>query len=163
MYNYEKIVKDPIKTFRRQWHADGRGKLIEGMRNDDVIYNDNFGQVYTTTVLPGRIKAWHMHEEQTDRMMLIRGLIRFVGVMGLAKSTEAGLEADTRLDLVVDAQDPYMIVIPPQLYHGFQNLGDEEAYIINIPDKPYNYDNPDEKRIDPHGIVDFPWKISLDG
>jgi dTDP-4-dehydrorhamnose 3,5-epimerase len=128
------------------------------------VYSDDFGQAYVTTVRPGVIKAWHMHEEQTDRMLLIRGLVRFVGVLGLAMPGEAGLKADVRLDLVVCATDPYMIVIPPQMYHGFQNLTiHEEAYILNIPNKPYNHKNPDEKRIDPNAIVGFPWEISLDG
>jgi len=163
MQPYKKIIRDPIQVFRRRWNADGRGRLMEGLRNDDKAFSEDFGQAYVTTILPGVIKAWHMHEKQTDRMLLLRGTVRFVAVLGLVAHTPEGLGPDVKMDFVVSDFDPYLIVIPPTLYHGFQNMADEEAYILNIPTKEYNRENPDEKRLDPHDIVDFPWKISLDG
>ena len=160
MHLYKRIVKDPVQVVRRQWNADGRGKLIEGLRNDDKEFSEDFGQAYVTTINSHRVKAWHMHEKQTDRMLLLRGTVRFVGVLGI--SNVSGV-LDVRLDFVVSDLDPYLLVIPPTIYHGFQNMGDEEAYILNIPDRAYDRTNPDEYRVDPHGKVDFPWDISLDG
>ena len=166
---YEKIVKDPIQVFRRQWNADGRGRLIEGLRNDDTAFSGDFGQVYVTTIKPHTIKAWHLHESakspQIDRMMLLRGTVRFVAAVdvGTPSPTAEKIRADVRLDFVVSDFDPYLIVIPPDMYHGFQNLGDEEAYILNVPTEAYNRESPNERRLDPYGILDFPWEISLDG
>jgi dTDP-4-dehydrorhamnose 3,5-epimerase len=151
---YTKIVKNPIQIYRRRWNADGRGKLLEGLRNDDKVYQEDFGQIYVTTILPKTIKAWHLHENQKDRMLLLQGLVRFVGI------SYEGLHI---LDFVVSDVDPYLIVIPAGIIHGFQNLGDKEAYIMNIPDKAYNRENPDERRLPVDYYKDFNWNISLDG
>jgi len=163
MQLYQKIIKEPIQVFRRRWNADGRGKLLEGLRNDDTVFSEDFGQAYVTTIKKNRIKAWHMHAHQTDRMLLILGTVRFVCAIGLAKHTEEGLAPDVLLDFVVSDLDPYLIVIPPTIYHGFQNLGNEEAYILNIPNKVYDYKEPDEQRLDSDAMVHFPWDVSLDG
>ena len=42
-----------------------------------------------------------------------------------------------------------MIHIPKEVYHGFKNISDAEAIVINLVTKPYNYSNPDEYRLDP--------------
>lgn len=164
MRQYEKIVKAPIKVHRRQWHADGRGKLLESLRCDDDTFD--FGQAYVTTILPNIIKAWHCHKLQTDRMLLLKGTVRFVaGREGPMLKCDKLKMFDTHLDFVVSDQDPYLIVIPPTFYHGFQNLGTEEAYILNIPTEAYNHSDPDELRVPPHGDCTFVfnWHVHLDG
>ena len=40
---YQKTILSPIVAYRGQWNADGRGKLIECLRNDDDAYT-TFGQ-----------------------------------------------------------------------------------------------------------------------
>ena len=152
---YQKTILSPIVAYRRQWNADGRGKLIECLRNDDDAYT-TFGQTYVTTIKPGIIKAWHYHEKQTDRMMLLRGLVRFVGYDMHEKRVV--------LDFIVDEQDPHLIVIPKGIYHGFQNVGTKEAYIINTPDHVYNRNTPDEIRTSPYTDgIPFAWDITMDG
>lgn len=32
---------------------------------------------------------------------------------------------------------------PPDLYHGWKNIGSDEAYIINMPSNQYEHDAPD--------------------
>lgn len=155
---YRRIVELPVKAIPRHWNADGRGKLIEGLRNDHADYKNDFGQAYITTILPGRIKAWHLHEFQTDRMMLIKGTVRFVGL------TYDEFETYVKLDLIVSDLTPYLIVIPPKIWHGFQNIGTDEAYILNIPDKAYDHKHPDEERTIPRDArIKFSWEVSLDG
>ena len=40
----------------------------------------------------------------------------------------------------------------------FQGGADKVAYMLNIPDQPYRYDEPDEYRIAPHeGAVPYDW------
>jgi len=161
---YKKIVKEPIRVTRRHWNVDGRGGLLEVLRCDDPEFLlGNFGQAYVTTILPGVIKAWHLHKRQTDRMILLRGLVRFGCVQGPAYE-------DVCLDLVVSDHDPYLITIPAGIYHGFKNIGKEEAYIINIPNTVYNREKPDEIRFPPTSLYDatkkcvvFDWDASLNG
>jgi dTDP-4-dehydrorhamnose 3,5-epimerase len=39
--------------------------------------------------------------------------------------------------------DPGLVVVPPNLYHGWKNIGTDEAIVINMPTSPYRYDEPD--------------------
>lgn len=158
MINYTKIVENPIEVFRRRWNADGRGKLMEGLRADDPLFNNDFGQVYVTTIRPQTTKAWHMHQKQTDRMLLLRGTVRFGGV----SIRDDGVPCVV-LDFVVTDLDPYLIKIPPTVYHGFKNIGEEEAYVINIPDKMYDHTTPDEYRRQATYFSKFDWEACLDG
>lgn len=178
---YKLVVKSPIEVESRSWHADGRGKLMECLRADSPHFNSNFGQSYVTTLKPGVIKAWHFHEYQIDRMVLLKGTVRFgcikkiestvsknINVQSITnenvtiEAVEFGFE--TVLDLVVNDYDSKLIVIPPYIHHGFMNIGDEEAYVLNIPDNMYNYEEPDEQRTSCDYFTHiFDWRARMDG
>jgi dTDP-4-dehydrorhamnose 3,5-epimerase len=36
-----------------------------------------------------------------------------------------------------------LVVIPPGVYHGWKNIGDDEATIVSMPSRLYEYDKPD--------------------
>jgi dTDP-4-dehydrorhamnose 3,5-epimerase len=36
-----------------------------------------------------------------------------------------------------------LIVIPPGVYHGWKNIGADEATIVSMPSELYNHDGPD--------------------
>ena len=43
----------------------------------------------------------------------------------------------------VSERNPGLLVIPPNLYHGWKNIGVNEAYIINMPSSQYEHEGPD--------------------
>jgi dTDP-4-dehydrorhamnose 3,5-epimerase len=43
----------------------------------------------------------------------------------------------------VSERNPGLLVIPPNLYHGWKNLGIDEAFIINMPSAQYSHEEPD--------------------
>jgi dTDP-4-dehydrorhamnose 3,5-epimerase len=43
------------------------------------------------------------------------------------------------------------------IHHGWKCISEEEAIVINVPTEPYNRDNPDEYRTDPH-VNHIPYK-----
>lgn len=155
---YSKIIKDPIKVYKRGWRADARGRLLEVLRNDDEAFSPaDFGQAYITTVSPGITKAWHLHENQTDRMILIKGSALFGCV-------DTQMSPTVLLSLAVSDWEPAIIRIPPKIYHGFKNIGKEEALILNIPDRVYNYKEPDEMKYPPTLFQNtFDWSPIFDG
>ena len=54
--------------------------------------------------------------------------------------------------------NPLCITIPPGVCHGFKCISTKEAIVINTVSEPYNYDNPDEFRIDPHdNDIPYDW------
>ena len=96
-------------------------------------------QVYMTTTLPGRIRAWGLHRQSHDRLFVARGLLKFACYDGRTDSTTYGVVNE----FTVSDRSPALIDIPPNLYHGWKNIGVEEAIVINMPTTPYEYEEPD--------------------
>ena len=122
---------------------DNRGRLMEILRCDDEIF-EKFGQVYMTTAKPGIIKAWHYHKLQDDNFTCVYGKILFALHDGRTDSPTHG-ELN---DFIISAEEPKLIHIPKGVWHGFKNIGDCEAIVINTITNTYNYSNPDEYRVD---------------
>jgi len=118
-------------------HEDERGKLFEILRNDDELFS-NFGQAYITVCKEGFVKGWHYHETQTDNFCVVKGKARIVLWDRNTKEVN---------DFVLSDDEPKVLVIPKGVVHGFECLSDGECRILNIPDKKYNRENPDEQRI----------------
>jgi dTDP-4-dehydrorhamnose 3,5-epimerase len=102
-------------------------------------------QVHTTTTLPGRVRAWGLHQVGTDRLFVVSGLVKIVIFDGRNGSPTYGLVNE----LLVSEKNPGLLIVPPNLYHGWKNLGVVEAIIINMPDHMYDYESPD--------ALDLPW------
>ena len=122
---------------------DDRGRLMEILRMDDDIF-EGFGQVYMTTALPGAVKAWHYHKEQTDNFTCIKGKM----LLGLYDAREGSSTFGETMRFEISLEDPMVVQIPNDVFHGFKCMGKDEAVVINVVTKPYNRDNPDEYRLD---------------
>ncbi len=124
-------------------HEDGH--VTEVARANWDILSSPIVQVHITTTLPGRVRAWGLHQTVSDRLFVVSGLIKFAIFDGRKNSPTFG-----KLDLLtISEKNPGLLVIPPNLYHGWKNIGTTEAAIINMPDSMYNYENPD--------ALDLPW------
>ena len=100
-------------------------------------------QVHVTTTFPDRIRAWGVHRGVTDRLFVVAGLVQLVVFDGREGSPTFGRINEFR----VGERNPGLLVIPPDLYHGWKNIGDAEAIIINMPDRVYDYDAPDGRHL----------------
>jgi len=131
-------------AFRRNLNPirDERGFLVEILRCDWENFL-GFGQAYITTALPGVVKAWHYHRMQTDNFCVITGEAKIALYDARAESpTFREIE-----EFIVSGKELMLITIPPMVYHGFKNIGEEEVYLLNIPNRLYNYEEPDEYRL----------------
>lgn len=142
-----------VKVKQLKTNLDSRGRLFEVLRSDDEIFTE-FGQAYITTVYPGVIKAWHLHEKQTDNMCLVSGNLKLVIYDSREDSPTKGQIDQFHLS----AENRLLVQIPPRVYHGFQNVGDAEAIVLNLPDRVYDHQAPDEQRLDPHdNDIPYDW------
>ena len=136
---------------------DGRGLLMEFLRDDDEVY-EKFGQVYLTLVKRGMVKAWHFHELQDDHFICVEGKA-LVALYDMRKDSPTYGQAQ---DFVLSAPeiegDPasnsnrgehLLVKIPRGIAHGFTAVDCAQAKIVNVPTMHYNYNKPDEIR--------FPW------
>jgi dTDP-4-dehydrorhamnose 3,5-epimerase len=134
-------------------HCDERGRLFEVLRSDDKMFQV-FGQAYITTALPGVVKAWHLHKQQTDNMCVVRGQVKFALYDGREDSSTKG----ECVEFFLCDDNRLLLQIPAGVYHGFKNIGSEEAYVLNIPTRTYNHDSPDEYRLDPYkNDIPYDW------
>lgn len=136
-------------------HPDTRGRLFEILRADDEAFA-GFGQVYITTSNPGIVKAWHYHRKQTDFFCCVRGMMRLV----LFDDREGSPTRGEVNEYVMGQHRLLAVRIPPEVWHGFQCIGAEEAMVVNVVSRPYDPVDPDEYRIDPHdNDIPFDWTI----
>lgn len=132
---------------------DERGALMEMLRADDELFI-KFGQVYVTTVYPGVVKGWHYHKIQTDNFVAVKGMIKLVLYDNRQDSPTRG-EVN---EFFIGEKNRLLIQIPPHILHGFKGVGLDEAFIINVPTEPYDRENPDEYRVDPHqNDIPYDW------
>ena len=146
----QRIEGVEIKPLR--YHLDDRGRLLEILRRDDPIFQ-KFGQVYLTTAYPGVVKAWHAHQTQYDHLVCIKGSVLLVLYDDREGSPTRGLINE----FLLSEYQPMVVQIPPGIWHGFKNVGTEEALVLNIPTEPYRHEAPDELRRPAHGDIPYDW------
>lgn len=108
-------------------HEDGH--VTEVARAGWEILGRPIVQVHITTTFPGRIRAWGLHQLSTDRLFVVSGLVKIVLFDGRNDSPTHGAVNE----FVVSEKNPALLIVPPNLYHGWKNIGATEAIIINIP------------------------------
>ncbi len=122
-------------------HEDG--VLAEVAKTTWPEVDEPIVQVHITTTLAGRVRAWGLHQGSTDRLFVVSGLVSIVVYDGRSDSPTCGNVNEFR----VSERNPGLVVIPPNLYHGWKNIGNTEAVIINMPTAVYDYESPDAKDI----------------
>ena len=136
---------------------DERGRLMEILRSDDDLFL-RFGQVYMTTAYPGVVKGWHYHKKQIDNFAIVKGMIKLVLYDGREDSPTRG-EVN---EFFLGQHNPLLVQIPAFVLHGFKGIGTEEAIVINCPTEVYNYETPDEFRVDPFSPeVPYDWSLKM--
>ena len=145
---------DGVKIKKLKVIPDERGRLMEMFRADDEFF-EKFGQVYVTTTYPGVVKAWHKHEKQADNMACVAGMVKLALYDARTGSSTRG-----QIDqLYMGVHNPILVHIPAGIYHGWICLSETESMVVNAPTEMYDYKNPDEQRLDPHGgEIPYDWK-----
>jgi len=143
-----------VKTKKLKVIPDERGRLMEMLRSDDELFI-TFGQVYLTTAYPGVVKGWHYHKKQTDNMVVVKGMMKIV----LYDAREGSSTKGEVNEFFMGIHNTILLQIPPFVFHGFKCIGEEEAMVINCPTETFNYDDPDEFRVDPHeNDIPYDWE-----
>jgi dTDP-4-dehydrorhamnose 3,5-epimerase len=150
--NVSGIHIDGVRIKPLRLVADERGWLTEVLREDDELFT-RFGQVYVSATYPGVVKAWHYHQRQTDNFACIAGMVKLV----LIDTREGSPTRDTINEFFLGVQNPVLVQVPKLVYHGWKCISVEPSLVINVPDRPYDRADPDERRIAPHGTLPYDW------
>jgi dTDP-4-dehydrorhamnose 3,5-epimerase len=142
-----------VKIKKLKVIPDERGRLMEMLRCDDDFFT-KFGQAYMTAAYPGVVKGWHYHRIQADNMIIIKGMMKIV-LYDDRSNSKTYKELN---EFFVGEHNPALIHIPAGVLHGFKCISETEAVCINIPTELYDYEKPDEYRVDPHSKeIPYDW------
>jgi dTDP-4-dehydrorhamnose 3,5-epimerase-like enzyme len=122
-----------VKTFD---HAGSEnGFLVELYKDKETNQKT---EVYLTAALPGAFKGYHLHRVRAARYVAVKGKMKI--------TTYAHDGAKwTPTETILDANEPTRMFIPKDIATGLENIGDEEAWLINYPDPAYDPSLKDEQ------------------
>lgn len=130
------------------------GDVMRMLRPDSPSlpkFPEGVGEIYFSEILPGEVKAWKMHTEQTQRLAV---------PMGRARVVLYDMRADSPTLRVLDEMDLgrpdnyNLLIIPPGIWHGFRCASQSPALLCNCPDMPHD---PAECQRAPADTPDIPY------
>ncbi|MBI4049738.1 MAG: hypothetical protein HY395_02925 [Candidatus Doudnabacteria bacterium] len=107
-------------------------------------------EVYLSAALPGAFKGYHLHRVRAARYVCLKGKMRIIiyqrekGEEGENPDASVGVKW-VRSENILDASVPQRLFIPKNVATGLENIGDEEGWLINYPDPPYDPELKDEQ------------------
>jgi len=134
---------DGVTVKKLETHLDERGFFREIIRVEDDFFEEGFGQWSHSLMYPGVIKAWHIHNKQTDWWYVCTGVLKIVLY---DKRSKSATYRQTLEMMLGDGYEPSILKIPPGVAHGCKCLSGPTnlLYITS-----HTYDPEDEGRI-PH-------------
>jgi dTDP-4-dehydrorhamnose 3,5-epimerase len=152
---------DPIEGVRYRLArpvSHYHGHLTEIYREDWGLTNAALVQVTMTTTFPGRIRAWGLHRFTIDRLFAATGSLLIICYDGRQASPTYGAINE----FMLGGRNQGLVLIPPGVYHGWKNVGDDEATIISMPSRLYEYDAPDRWELpwdsaEAHASIPYRW------
>jgi len=173
------IARRTAKTLGKIIAKPNSPDLIEGIRIEPLqIYPDDRGffcelarlgkglaakmvpdeqreiQVSLTLTYPGTIKAIHYHAEQSDLWAPVSGMVQvFLYDLRRHSSTFGAINT-----IFAGRLQPWEILIPPGVAHGYKALGVEPIQLVYFTDRHYN--PADELRLPyDHPDIAYDWQI----
>ena len=133
------INKLEIQTAKKVKTFDANGKengwLMELFKDKETGMKT---ESYLTAALPGAFKGYHLHRVRAARYVALKGKMKittYENINGKWEKTETILEAGSG----------QRMFIPKNIATGLENIGDEEAWLINYPDPAYDPSLKDEQ------------------
>jgi dTDP-4-dehydrorhamnose 3,5-epimerase len=137
---------------------DERGEVVEIWNLDWPGFDDPVVHAYKVVTRPGKARAWQMHLQQDDRVLVSRGRLRF----GLYDDREGSPTRGLLNVFTLSDHQRAIVRIPRGVWHGVQNVGEGEAEFINFPTRRYDYADPDKYRLPLRNDL-IPFDFSDDG
>jgi dTDP-4-dehydrorhamnose 3,5-epimerase-like enzyme len=97
------------------------GWLVELYKDGDKT------TAYLTAAAPGAFKGYHLHRVRAARYVCVRGRMKIILYVN-----------GKRQEHILDAAEPKRLFIPPNVATGLENIGDEEAWLVNYPEPAYD-------------------------
>ena len=120
------VIVRELKRF-----TDSRGWLIELFREDELPAGFDPAMGYLSLTHRGIARGPHEHRDQSDGFVFLSGKFEITlweNRPGRAPHKEV---------IIAGEDNPLFLVVPPGIVHGYRNVGDSDALVINLPDRLY--------------------------
>jgi len=132
---------DGLGIRRVEKHSDERGWLAELFRADELDRDGMPAMGYISVTRPGAGRGPHEHREQTDQFCFL-GPGRFE--VRLWDNRPESPTFQNLMTVVAGDAEPKLITVPPGVVHGYKNIGQQDAVVINLPNRLYRGRGRDE-------------------
>jgi len=131
------------------------GRVVAGRLEADGGFQ--LAQISMSVLLPGTIKAFHLHFNQTDAWFVSPRERLLVGLLDARKSSPT---ANKTMRFVLGAGVAQLLFIPAGVAHGAANVWDKAVTMTYFTDQNFDPKKPDERRL-PFDLFgeDF-WKLT---
>jgi dTDP-4-dehydrorhamnose 3,5-epimerase len=144
---------DGLRVLPLKAHRDDSGSFVELGRLDQagaLLSMPDFAvrQINHSVLLPGGVKAWHLHLSQDD-VWFVPENSRVIAAFRDLRSdspTKGQLQRTT-----LGGGQPSLVRIPAGVAHGLANPFETPAALIYLVDQVFDPKNPDERRL--------PWDV----
>ena len=143
-----------IFTWALRSYEDARGRLIELFRSDTLPDGFFPEMSYISITHPGVSRGPHEHVEQSDLFAFMDGEYEL-----RLWDNRPGSDG-WKICLRVGSENPLAVIVPQGVIHGYRNVGDRDAYVLNFPNALYAGKDRKEK-VDEirHEEIDSPYSM----
>jgi dTDP-4-dehydrorhamnose 3,5-epimerase len=148
-----------IKNFASEDGAFCEMGRLDNKGNLEAIPDYKVEQISYSLMLPGSIKAWHLHFNQEDVWYVPPDDRLLVGLVDMRKFSET---KEAKMRFVMGAGKSQLLYIPRGVAHGAANLGPKESRIIYFTNQKFSVEDTDERRLPWDTFGDDFWKYKYE-
>ena len=119
------VVINKLNRFK-----DARGWLSELFREDELPERFHPVMGYLSVTHPGVARGPHEHITQSDCFCFLSGKFRLT----LWFRSETGILKEV---YEMGEENAFLVIVPPGVVHAYENIGEQDAFVLNFPDKLY--------------------------
>lgn len=147
-YSKKKII-DGVKVIEIKRFSGEDGNFSELLRVSDSGTLESapdfkLKQMNYSHILPGAIKAWHVHFNQEDIWFVPPEDHMIMGLWDLRNDSDS---KDLKMRIVLGAGTTKLIYVPRGVAHGVVNVSKKTGTIIYFVNQQFSAADPDEKRL----------------
>jgi dTDP-4-dehydrorhamnose 3,5-epimerase len=144
-------VIDGVRVEPLRRIADERGSVLHMLRAHDPWFA-GFGEVYFSTVYPGVVKGWHLHQKMVLNYAVPHGIIKLV----LFDDRDGSPTRGEVQEIFLGEQRYVLVQVPARVWNGFKGLGTGPSVVANC--ASIAHDPSEIARQDPHrNSIPYDW------
>ncbi len=103
-----------------EFNQDDRGWFIRPITDDD-IKSRTVSDIHMVSMKPGAIRGNHYHVYKIENILIIGGTCRVIAIDNNTKKRE---------EKIIENNSKVLLVIPPNVTHAVENIGNEVSYLL---------------------------------